>query len=59
MLLLSLAFLGLSVIPFSTIGPINLPAAVSALAGSLLLLTTPFDREARPVAQNAQAQRDH
>ena len=50
MLSLSLAFLGLSVIPFSTIGPFNWPAAVGLLASSLLLLATPGESEARPAA---------
>jgi hypothetical protein len=40
MFLLSLVFLGLSVIPFSTIGPIDLPAAVGLLISSLLLMAS-------------------
>ena len=50
MLVLSLASTGLSLIPFSTIGPLNLPAAVGALAGSLLLLFNRAGESNAPLA---------
>ena len=39
MVALSVVFVGLSVIPFSTLGPFNLPAAIGILVSSLLLTT--------------------
>jgi hypothetical protein len=58
MLLLSLAFLGLSVIPFSTLGAFNLPAAAGALASSFLLMAAAGDHAAMPAARDAKARHD-